>query len=394
MDSSSRHEDYMRRALAEGKKGLGRTSPNPAVGAVIVRDGAIIGRGFHKKAGTPHAEVNALANARAYGHDLRGATMYVTLEPCNHSGRTPPCTEAILAAGIRQVYIGTKDPNAQVAGGGAAFLAARGVEVYLDICRSACRQLIVPFSKHSRSGMPWVLMKAGMSLDGKITHTQGQSGTITGPEAAVYVHGLRNELDAILIGVGTALIDNPSLTTRLADHSGRDPVRLVLDSTLRLSPDCQMLRQQSTSSTWIFCREDADLAREARLQGAGARVIRIGARPSGDPCLDLQQIMRYLGGQGIASVLVEGGAQVHASFLAEDLVDEVALLLAPYFIGEAGTPLLQGRGPCQVGNRDGNSGAGGHHRKKLCKICTEHLGADLLYRGYFTDPDSLFPAAP
>ena len=306
--------------------------------------------------------------------------MYVTLEPCNHSGRTPPCTQAILAAGIGEVYIGTRDPNAQVAGGGAEFLAANGVLVELDICRQDCRRLVLPFAKHQRSGIPWVVMKAGMSLDAKITLQKGQGGPITGPEASRYVHGLRNQLDAILVGVGTAVIDDPSLTTRLgdADEHSRDPLRIVLDSSLRLAPDCRMLRQESSNSTWIFCCENADSVREKRLQRARAEVIRIagGNRNTG---LDLGQVLRHLGQAGISSVLVEGGAQVHGSFLAAGLADEVVLILAPYFIGDAGTQLVHGY-----------SRSLGHCPRDLCHTRTEQLGRDLLIHGYFTDPDSLF----
>lgn len=380
MTDNKQHEQYMRLALAEAAKGLGRTSPNPAVGAVIVRNDTVIGCGYHKKAGTAHAEVNALADAREKKLDTRGASMYVTLEPCNHSGRTPPCTEAILAAGISEVFIGTRDPNAQVTGGGAEFLAARGVQVRLDICRQQCRALIAPFVKHSRSGLPWVVMKAGMSLDGRITMVSGTGGPITGPETSLYVHRLRNRLDGILVGVGTALIDDPSLTTRLADEEARDPLRIVLDSSLRLPPNCRMLSQQSASSTWVFCSPNADATRETRLLQAGAQVIRLAGAAETAGGLDLKQVLHYLGSAGIASVLVEGGAQVHGSFLAAGLVDEVALVLAPYFIGEAGTPLVRGYSRHLQANPP-----------KLCRIYSEQLGADTLVHGYFIDPDSLFP---
>ena len=378
----NRHETFMQLALAEARKGLGRTSPNPAVGAVIVRDGTVLGCGFHRKAGTPHAEVNALADARANGHDTRGATMYVTLEPCNHQGRTPPCTQAILAAGITEVFIATRDPNTQVAGGGAGFLGRHGVAVHLDLCGLEGRKLIASFVKHNRSALPWVLMKAGMSLDGKISRQIGQGGAITGPASSAYVHQLRNQLDAILIGVGTALIDDPSLNTRLpegGEGDSRDPVRVVLDSSLRLPPECRMLRQQSTSRTWIFCGEKADPAKEKALVQAGARVSRVAASDTAG--LDLKQVLQHLGQADIASLLVEGGAQVHASFLGKGLVDEVSLLFAPYFIGATGTPLLHGYN-CMLPAEP----------PSLCHTSTERLGSDVLVHGYFTDPDALFPA--
>ncbi len=380
MANDSQHETYMRLALAEAEKGLGRTSPNPAVGAVVVKEGVVIGRGYHHRAGTPHAEVHALADARAGGHDTRGASVYVTLEPCNHSGRTPPCTEALLAAGIVRVFIGSGDPNPQVHGGGARYLAMHGVQVTSGICQTACRRLVLPFAKLSRSGLPWVLMKAGMSLDGKIAPVRGQGGAITGPEAGLFVHQLRDTLDAVLIGVGTALIDDPSLTTRLPDGQGRDPLRIVLDSTLRLAPDCRMLRQASSSATWVFCGREAEDSREAALRRAGARVVRVAGDGSNPGCLDLREVLRFLGAEGVASVLVEGGSRVHGSFLATSLVDELALLFAPYCIGEAGTPLLHGYscGPPAT-------------TPVLRQRHSCWLGRDLLYRGYFTLPDSLFP---
>ena len=362
-------------ALAEAEKGLGRTSPNPAVGAVLVRDGVILGRGWHQKAGTPHAEIQALADARARGHDPQGATLYVTLEPCNHRGRTPPCTEAILAAGIAEVVIGTGDPNRQVKGGGADFLETRGVQVRQGILQDRCRALILPFAKHSTRGLPWVLMKAGLSLDGKISWRKGQGGSITGPEAGRFVHRLRNRLDAILVGVGTALIDNPALTCRLDAEPSRDPVRVILDSFLRLPPDSRLLTQQSAAATLLFCGEKADAGREKRLTDAGARIIRVSEQ---EGRLDLSAVLQTLGQAGLCSVLVEGGAQIHAAFLAQALVDEVALVFAPCFVGEHGVPLVQG------------ASEGGLFGRPLVRTSIRQLGVDILVHGYCTDPDSLF----
>ena len=373
-DTREGHERFMRLALAEAEKGVGRTSPNPPVGAVLARDGEVIGRGHHERAGGPHAEVNALADARRKGRDPKNAVLYVTLEPCNHSGRTPPCTEAVLAAGVAEVVIGANDPNPRVAGGGAAYLAARGLRVRSGVLRDECRRLILPFAKHSRTGLPWVVMKAGMSLDGRISRQKGQGGAITGPEAARFTHTLRNRLDAILIGIGTALIDDPSLTCRLPPEAGgRDPLRVALDSRLRLPPDCRMLTQDSAAATWIFCGEDADAAREKALVEAGAKVTRVA---TGNDGLDLTRILRHLGEAGICSVLAEGGAHVHAALAARKLADEAALIQAPLFIGEQGTPLLAGELAASPGLR---------------RVETERLGRDILVRGLFTDPDDLFP---
>ena len=203
---------FMRLALREARKGLGRTSPNPCVGAVIVQEGTVVSRGYHKKAGTPHAEVHALRKA---GARAIGATLYVTLEPCNHTGRTPPCSHAVAAAGIKRVVVGMEDPNPLVSGSGNTYLQNQGVEVISGILEKECRDLNLPFIKHISTGKPFVVMKAGMSLDGKLSYQEGQPGKMTGEKSLRRLHGLRNHLDAILIGRGTVVADNPSLTTRL-----------------------------------------------------------------------------------------------------------------------------------------------------------------------------------
>ncbi len=363
--------DYMRIALEEAARGLGRTAPNPCVGAVIVRDNVIVGRGYHRRAGTPHAEVNAIADA---GQAARGATLYVTLEPCNHTGRTPPCTRAILEAGIRRVVVGMADPNPSVVGGGADFLAGQGVEITCGVLEQECRQLNYPFLKHSATGLPWVVMKAGMSLDGRISYRRGNSGIITGPAAWRRVHQLRDRYDALLVGVGTALIDDPSLTTRLKDRPGRDPLRVVLDSGLRLPPDAGMLRQESSAATWIFCGPDAPRDREERLCAAGAEVHRVAVDSNGRP--DLEQVLAVLGRAGLTSVLVEGGATVHGSFLGRDLVDEVYLFLAPFFIGDQGMPVVSGHGI-----------SGSNEAARLKEVRVDRLGDDLLIHGLLHMPE-------
>ncbi|MGD9948439.1 MAG: bifunctional diaminohydroxyphosphoribosylaminopyrimidine deaminase/5-amino-6-(5-phosphoribosylamino)uracil reductase RibD [Desulfobulbus sp.] len=328
----------MRLALNEAEKGLGRTAPNPAVGAIIVNHGEIVGRGYHKKAGTPHAEINAIHDA---GDAAKGGTIYVTLEPCNHTGRTPPCTQAILQAGLRQVVIGAMDPNPRVVGGGADFLRSEGVEVACGILEEECRDLIRSFVKHSSTGLPWVIMKAGLSLDGKIAYQNGEGGVVTGPESSRLVHRLRDQVDAILVGVGTALIDNPSLTTRLDDkNDARDPLRIVLDSHLRLSPKAKMLTQQSGAQTWICCGAEAPVEREEALIQAGAFIHRLPLAEFGRP--DLNTLLVFLGEQQLNSILVEGGSAVHGAFWRQGLVDELRLYYAPFFIGDKGVPLISG----------------------------------------------------
>jgi diaminohydroxyphosphoribosylaminopyrimidine deaminase/5-amino-6-(5-phosphoribosylamino)uracil reductase len=332
------HQTFMECALEEARKGLGRTSPNPAVGAVIVKDGVIVGRGYHRKAGTPHAEVHAIADA---GSRTAGATIYVTLEPCNHTGRTPPCTQAILRAGITTVIIGMLDPNPRVAGGGAASLREQGIEVVSGVLEERCRALNYPFIKHSATGLPWVIMKAGLSLDGKITFAPRRGAPLTGPASQQYVHRLRNQVDAILIGVETARIDDPSLTTRLEGVANtRDPLRIVLDTRLRLSPRAQMLNQTSVAATWVFCTEDAPLEREQSLTAAGAVVHRLP--PGADGRIPLPEVFRFLGQREITSVLVEGGATIHGALYGQQLADEILFLYAPFIVGDQGTPLVSG----------------------------------------------------
>jgi len=353
----------MQLAIEQAKKGQGRTSPNPCVGAVIVRDGVVVGKGYHRRSGTPHAEINAIADA---GNACAGSTIYVTLEPCNHTGRTPPCSRAVVAAGLKRVVIGMADPN-PVAGGGADFLRSQGVTVKLGVCEEACRRLNYPFFKHCLTKLPWVVMKAGMSLDGKISRKKGRGGAITCKVSKARVHELRNRLDAILIGIGTALIDDPSLTTRLP-VGGRDPLRVVLDSRLRLPADAKMLTRESTAPTWIFCGPRASGERQKVLEQAGAVIHRTAT--DGQGRLPVEEVLRVLGSADITSVLVEGGAAVHGAFLRAKLVDQVFLFMAPYCIGDGGTPLVTGY---SLGIDE--------TALELTGITTEILGRDILIQG-------------
>ena len=332
------HQYYMGIALEEARKGIGRVSPNPAVGAIIVKDGKIIGRGYHKRAGTPHAEVHAIRDAGPLAND---ATLYVTLEPCNHTGRTPPCTEAIIRAGISSVVIGMPDPNPRVVGGGADYLKTQGIAISSGVSEQQCKELNNPFLKHSLTGLPWIIMKAGLSLDGRISFFSKQGAAITGSESRRYVHQIRNQVDAILIGVETALIDNPSLTTRLDGvEETRDPLRIVLDSRLRLPTEARMLNQDSSAETWVFCSEQASSEKELQLVKSGAKVFRVPS--AADKRVDLSELLCFLGQRDITSVLVEGGARVHGAFYRQNLVDELLLFYAPCIIGDLGTPLVHG----------------------------------------------------
>jgi diaminohydroxyphosphoribosylaminopyrimidine deaminase/5-amino-6-(5-phosphoribosylamino)uracil reductase len=326
----------MHLALREAKKGIGRTSPNPCVGAVLVKNGKVIGKGYHKMAGTPHAEIHALRNA---GSKAQNSTLYVTLEPCNHTGRTPPCTEAILQAGVKRVVIGMPDPNPQVSGRGGKYLASMGVSVSSGVLEGKCREINLPFIKHVTTGMPWVILKAGMSLDGRIAAQAGQSSQITNEQSRHRVHKLRDQVDAILVGLETALIDDPSLTTRLpGGKKRRDPLRVILDSDLRLPPAARLLQQESDAQTLVFCGPDVPEKKRLQLEKAGATIKPVPLRATGK--LDLLAVLAELGRSQLNSVLVEGGSKVHGSFLQEHLVDQVLLFVAPVFLGQQGVPLV------------------------------------------------------
>lgn len=359
--------DYMRLALAEAKKGIGRTSPNPTVGAVVVKNGTVVGKGYHRRAGTPHAEVHALNEA---GAKAKGAILYVTLEPCNHTGRTPPCTAAILASGIRRVVIGMADPNPWVNGGGADYLAGQGLTVVRGVLAAECQAINRPFVKHITTGLPWVVMKAGMSLDGRIATATGHSNWITGEKARLHVHRLRDRVDAILIGRGTALADDPSLTTRLPGGRGRDPLRVVLDTELRLPVTAKMLRQESTARTLLFCGPQPVAKKVAALEAAGVLIRPVALLQGGG--LDLKLVLRQLGSEGVTSVLVEGGGAVHGAMLRAGLVDEVKLFVAPIFIGGDGIPVVEGQGVMVV-----------NEAPRLAEVRTRRLGDDVLIEGIF-----------
>ncbi len=358
--------NFMRLALQEAKKGIGRTSPNPCVGAVVVKQGRMVGKGHHKKAGTPHAEIHAL---QAAGRNAEDATLYVTLEPCNHTGRTPPCTEAVLRAGISRVVIGMQDPNPRVAGGGADYLSSHGVTVSSGILEQECREINLPFIKHSVTGHPWVIMKAGMSIDGRIAAHPGQATAITGEQSLRRVHGLRNQVDAILVGIGTALADDPSLTSRLPG-AGRDPLRVVLDAGLRLPASARMLQQDSPAQTWIFCAGGADKKQRSKLEAAGAILKTVPAASKGG--LELEAVLSVLGQAGITSLLVEGGSRIHGSFLASGLVDQLFLFVAPIFLGEQGVPLAAFPDRKKRG-----------HMPHFKLIKTRRYGEDVLLEGRF-----------
>jgi diaminohydroxyphosphoribosylaminopyrimidine deaminase/5-amino-6-(5-phosphoribosylamino)uracil reductase len=329
---------FMALALALGRRELGRTWPNPAVGAIIVRhDGdtpIIVGRGVTQPGGRPHAETQALARA---GSAATGATLYVTLEPCSHHGKTPPCADAIVAAGIARVVSALEDPNPEVAGEGHTRLRAAGIAVEVGLGANEARRAHAGHIRRVRDGRPHVMLKLAVSADGKAGLAGRRPAAITGEPARARVHLLRAMNDAILVGIGTALADDPLLTCRLPGV--RSPVRVVLDSALRLPPTSRLARTAREVPLWLVAGASAPAAREAALRELGAEVLRVDGR---DGKLDLLAALRALAGRGITRLMVEGGPTVAAALLEADLVDEAVLLRAPQAIGGDGIDALEG----------------------------------------------------
>lgn len=316
---------YMRWALRLARKGLGRTSPNPMVGAVVVQDGEMVGQGTHRKAGRPHAEREALEQA---GDKARGGTLYVNLEPCNHFGRTPPCTHSILEKGIRRVVFGMEDPNPGVKGGGAAFLLSKGLEVVPNVLERECRQLNEVFDHWITTGRPFVYLKAAISLDGRIATRTGDSKWISNDRSRQKVHELRNQVDGVVVGIGTVRKDNPQLTVRLPSGNIKDPWRIIIDPRLRISPEARVLEQPG--KVLIAASEKGAVKKRQLLERQGAEVMVL---PEQDGRLSILELLTRLGQKEITSLLVEGGAEVYGSFFQEKQVNKLVLFIAPLLIG-------------------------------------------------------------
>ncbi len=333
------NQKYMQQALHLAKLAIGKTSPNPVVGAVIVKDEQIVGEGYHQKAGTPHAEVHALRQA---GEKARGATIYVSLEPCSHYGCTPPCADALIEAGLKKAVIATLDPNPQVAGKGIQKLLDAGIEVELGVLEAQARQMNEKFFQYIKTKRPLVAIKTAMTLDGKIASNCGDSRWITGEDARNYVHQLRGTYDAILVGIGTVLKDDPMLNVRLANSDYHDPIRIIIDSHLEIPLYSQIVATSQQQKSIIFCAKDADQARQNRLEAAGCEVQRIN---SCDGRLVLEEVLDFLGEMKLCSLLVEGGGTINAALLENGLADKVYWFIAPKIIGgqDAPTP-VEGRG--------------------------------------------------
>lgn len=322
---------FMRRALALARRGLGRTHPNPPVGALLVRGGDVVGSGWHRRAGDAHAEAVALARA---GGRARGATLYCTLEPCTVDGRTPACAPAVVAAGVRRVVLGSIDADARVDGRGIRTLRRAGIEVTTGVETQACDELLRFYRRHRTDGRPWVRLKLAASLDGKIALADGTSRWITGPRSRELVHRWRDELDALMVGVGTVLADDPSLDCRRP--RGRDPIRVVVDSRLRTPPTARLLGP-GDGRAWLVTTREHPAARARRLRRAGADIVAVGARAGR---VSPRAMLRALARRGVTSVLVEGGGALAASLLREGLVDELCAFQAPLLIGGDGIPMI------------------------------------------------------
>ncbi|MBU5675809.1 bifunctional diaminohydroxyphosphoribosylaminopyrimidine deaminase/5-amino-6-(5-phosphoribosylamino)uracil reductase RibD [Alkaliphilus sp. MSJ-5] len=318
---------YMTRALDLAKLGIGYTNPNPLVGAVIVKDGRIIGEGYHKKYGDAHAEVNAFNNTK---EDVAGATMYVTLEPCSHFGKTPPCVNTIIKKGIKKVVVAMEDPNPLVAGKGINILRQHGIEVAIGVLENEAKKLNEVFIKFITTGLPFCVLKTAMTLDGKIAAYTGDSRWITNEESRHYVHELRHRFTSIMVGIGTVLADDPLLTTRLDSIDKKNPIRIVVDTRGNIPLDAKVLQCDNNTKTIIATTEATNREKLKYIEELGVEFIIV---PLKNNKVDLSYLMKSLGERKIDSVLLEGGSTLNYTALAEGIVDKVISFIGPKIIG-------------------------------------------------------------
>jgi diaminohydroxyphosphoribosylaminopyrimidine deaminase/5-amino-6-(5-phosphoribosylamino)uracil reductase len=331
---------YMNMALELAERGRGFTSPNPMVGAVVVKDALVVGSGFHEYVGGPHAEVNALNNA---GELAKGATLYVTLEPCHHTGRTPPCTKKILESGVARVVVAMQDPNPDVDGGGIGFLRENGIAVDVGIEQEQAFRLNEIFVKYVQTKRPFVILKTAATLDGRIATRTGDSRWVTGESARNYVHLIRHAVDAIMVGINTVQQDDPSLTTRLKNIKGKDPIRIILDTRLSISENARLLNLDSDVGTLVVTGDDILAEKKYKLENQGVKIVKSRLK---DGFIDLDDLMNRLGAMGITSLLIEGGGRVAASALKSGIVDKILFFYAPKILGgDDGVPICRGPGP-------------------------------------------------
>jgi len=370
MPDTETDEFWMGRALDLAARGRGRTSPNPMVGAVIVKNGQLVGEGFHAYAGSDHAEVVAHREA---GSAASGGTLYVSLEPCCHHGRTPPCVDEIVHAGIRRVVAASEDPNPAVSGRGIAALREAGLTVEVGLLGGEAARLNEAFFKYVRTGLPLVTLKVAASLDGKIATRTGESRWITGESARRLVHQLRNEADAVLVGIGTVLRDDPLLTTRLGIADQRDPIRVIVDNLARLPLRAKVVNRASTAPTILAVSQMAPQSKLEAIQREGVQVIIVENSPRR---VSLERLMEALGKRGVLSVIIEGGAEINASALREGVVDKVLVFLAPILIGGKSTPTAVGG--------DGIESLG--QALRLHDVRIDRFDGDILVEGYLARP--------
>jgi len=357
--------EFMKRAMELAGKAEGWTSPNPMVGAVIVKNGRIVGEGFHQKAGTPHAEIHALKMA---GREAAGADVYVTLEPCCHYGRTPPCTDALIQAGVARVVVAVTDPNPKVAGGGIKKLREAGIDVVLGMMEQEARLLNEVFFKYIRSPLPFVSVKSAMTLDGKTATKTGSSQWITGLEAREYVHRLRHKHDAVLTGIGTVLADDPQLTARIPGEQLKNPIRVMIDSELKIPLDARVLNT-SAVPTLIYSTGRGKSEKAQALRKKGVEVINYAGR---EGKVDLLKVLQDLRCRGITSILVEGGAGINGALLDLRLIDKLYLFVALKLVGSSLAPgVFGGLGRAEIGDA-----------VTVKNVSLEKVGADFIFTGY------------
>jgi diaminohydroxyphosphoribosylaminopyrimidine deaminase/5-amino-6-(5-phosphoribosylamino)uracil reductase len=356
-------DQWMKRVLRLAEKGRGRTSPNPMVGAILVKEDKVVGKGFHAKAGEAHAEIIALQRAR---EDARGAVLYVNLEPCTHYGKTPPCAPRVIETGVRRVVIGMEDPNPLVRGKGIETLKRAGLDVRVGILERECRRLNEAFCKYILEKEPFVILKVAATLDGKIATRDGDSKWISGEASRRFVHQLRDQVDGVLVGIGTILKDDPLLTTRI--KRGRDPYRIVLDSRLEIPEKARVIGEFPEKVIIVV----TELVPEDQIERLGKRGVRILTVDSKEGKIDLKSCLSRLAKIGIMSLLVEGGTQVNGSFLDEGLIDKLLLFLSPKLIGDHRAPgIFGGRGVSSL-----------QEAIPLKEMKAKRIGEDILLEGY------------
>ena len=364
---SKKDKGFMKEALALAKKGYGRTSPNPMVGAVIVRKGRIIASGYHRKAGGNHAEVEALLKIK--GKAMEGDILYVTLEPCNHHGKTPPCTEAILQSGLKSLIVGMLDPNPRVTGGGCAFLKERGLKVLSGLLEKDCRRLNEVYIKSITTGFPFVMAKSALTMDGWTATSIGHSRWITGEKSRRYVHRLRDGVDGLLVGSGTIIKDDPLLTTRFKNRKGKDPLRIIVDTHLRIQHNARVVDHQSGSMSLIAVGPSVRPGLLKKIQSDRVSTV---VCPIKKGRVDLRALLEILGKMSVTSLLVEGGSRIMGSMIRERIIDKFYIFMAPKILGGGdGIPMAQGRGPKRM-----------DEALMLKDIQMRRLGDDILIIGY------------